>query len=245
VVTLPVRDKESPALARREQILEAARAVIDEHGPDALTGQIADRAGLARPNVYRHFASKDELDREVARSTYRELRAEVLRRLDQSDTPLDVIRAPIEAQVIWADRHPNLYRFLVSRGYQPSFQQHKDEPHDFAAELTAAGARFFPHFADDRDAAAIIVVGLSGLVDASILAWLNRKTETRKGLIDRLTLHAWLIIDHHLRDRGARINPDKPLPRPKAEAGLTNRSRRRSSKRSESLPPPKPRRPAT
>lgn len=199
---------------RREQILEAARAVIEQHGPDALTGQIADRAGLARPNVYRHFASKDELDRAVARGTYEELRAEVLRRLEKSDTALDVVRAPIEAQVIWADRHPNLYRFLVSRGYQPSFQRHTEEREDFAAELTAAGARYFPHFADDSDAAAGVVVGLSGLVDASILAWLNRKNETRKGLIDRLTLLAWLIVDHHLRDRGVRIKSDRPVRRP-------------------------------
>jgi AcrR family transcriptional regulator len=214
VVASPRCGKESSALPRREQILEAARAVIDEHGPEALTEQIAERAGLARPNVYRHFASKEELDLAVARSAYRELQAEIVRRLDHCNTPLDVVRAPIQSQVFWADRNRNLYRFLVSRGYQASFQLHKDEGGDFATELAAVGARYFPHFADDPDVAVAIVVELSGLVDASILAWLNRRTETRKALLDRLVLHAWLIIDHHLRDRGVRIDPEVPLQRP-------------------------------
>jgi AcrR family transcriptional regulator len=220
VVTSPRRDEESPAFARRDQIVKAARAVIEEHGPDALTGQIAERAGLARPNVYRHFASKDELDLEVARDAYQELRAKVLTRMDMSRTPIEVIRAPIEAQVIWADKHPNLYRFLVSRGYQRSSQRRKAERRDFATELAAAGAQYFPHFADNPDTAAALIVGLGGLIDASVRAWLSRRTETRKGLINRLTLHAWLIIDHHLRDLGVHVDPDLPLSESRAHAEL-------------------------
>ena len=186
--------------------------MIEEYGPDALTGQIAQRAGLARPNVYRHFSSKDELDIAVARCAYHELRSEVLTRMAKSGTALDVIRAPIAAQVIWADRHPNLYRFLVSRGYQQSSQQRAAERHDFATDLAAAGEHYFPHFADNPRLAAALIVALGGLIDASILAWLSRRTETRKRLIDRLTTQAWLIIDHHLRDAGVHIDPAVPLP---------------------------------
>jgi AcrR family transcriptional regulator len=212
VVRAPGDESDSSALARREQILEAARAVIEEYGPDALTGQIAQRAGLARPNVYRHFSSKDELDIALARNAYHELRSEVLTRMAKSGTALDVIRAPIAAQVIWADRHPNLYRFLVSRGYQRSSVQRESERHDFAADLAAAGERYFPHFTDNRGLAAALVVALGGLIDASILAWLSRRSETRKRLIDRLTTQAWLIIDHHLRDAGVHVDPAVPLP---------------------------------
>jgi AcrR family transcriptional regulator len=211
VVKPPEGAGDAPPLARREQILEAARAVIEEHGPDALTGQIAERAGLARPNVYRHFSSKDELDLAVARSAYQELRAEVLARLDLSGSPLDMIRAPIAAQVVWADQHPNLYRFLVSRGYQRSSRQRKAARRHFAVELAAAGASYFPHFADNPDAAAAIIVGLGGLIDASILGWLNRPTESNERLIERLTTQAWLIIDHHLRESGVSLDPAVPV----------------------------------
>ena len=181
--------------------------MIEEHGPDALTGQIAERAGLARPNVYRHFASKDELYLAVARGAYEELRAEIMTRMDPCGTPIEVIRAPIAAQVNWADSHQNLYRFLVSRGHQRGSQQRKAARCDFAAELTAAGTRYFPRFAEDPDAAEVILVGLIGLVDASVLQWLNCPVDTREQLIERLTAHAWVIIDHHLRKFGVYIDP--------------------------------------
>ncbi|MGH3531845.1 MAG: TetR/AcrR family transcriptional regulator [Mycobacterium sp.] len=210
----PRRAEDHPSLARREQILEAARAAIEEHGPGALTGQIAQHAGLARPNVYRHFASKDDLDLALARSAYQELRAEIRDRLDLSGTPLDVIRAPIAAQVAWADRHQNLYRFLVSHGYQRSSQQRTVQRSDFAAELAAAGARYFPRFAEDPDAAEATLVALIGLVDASVLRWLSRPFGTREQLVDRLTAQAWLIIDHHLREFDIHVDPTVPLPQP-------------------------------
>jgi AcrR family transcriptional regulator len=215
VVGLALQNEEPPALARREQLVEAARAVIEEYGPEALTGQIADRAGLARPNVYRYFAGKDELALAVARSAYHELRTEILARMDRCATTMDVIRTPIAAQVIWADRHPNLYRFLLSGGYQRSSRRRKSERRSFADELAAAGAPYFPYFADDPGTADALVVELGGLFDASILAWLSRRTETRKALINRLTEHAWLIIDHQLRELGVRVKPDASLPRPR------------------------------
>jgi len=215
-MTPPKPDADSAAPARREQIIDAARSAIEEHGPGALTGQIAKHAGLARPNVYRHFASKDDLDVALARSAYKELRAEILTRLDLSGTPIDVIRAPIEAQVNWADLHQNLYRFLVSRGHQRSSPKRNAARRDFAAELAAAGARYFPHFADEPDAAEVILVALIGLVDASVLRWLIARTESREQLIDRLTSHAWLIIDHHLRGIGVNLDPVVALPQPSA-----------------------------
>jgi AcrR family transcriptional regulator len=210
--TPPRPGPESAAFDRDKQILDAARAAIEERGPGALTGQIAERAGLARPNVYRRFSSKGDLDFAVARCAYQELRAEIRTRLDLSGTPLDVIRAPIAAQVNWADSHQNLYRFLVSRGHQRSSQR-TAERSDFAAELAAAGARRFPRFAEDPDAAEVILVGLIGLVDASVLWWLSCPVDTRERLIDRVTGHAWLIIDQHLRKFGVYLDPRSPVPR--------------------------------
>jgi AcrR family transcriptional regulator len=212
VVRASENGADSSAFARREQIINAARAVIEEYGSDALTGQIAQRAGLARPNVYRHFASKDELDQAVVSNAYQELRTEIRARLDLSGTPLDVIRAPLEVQISWADRHPNLYRFLLSRGHQRSSQLRQAERRNFAADLATVGEHYFPHFADDRDAAAALVGALGGLIDASVLGWLSRRTESRERLTERLTTQVWLLIDQHLRDIGVHIDPAVPLP---------------------------------
>jgi len=209
-LTSPKPRADSPLLVRYEQIVEAARTAIEEHGPEALTGQIAKRAGLARPNVYRHFSSKGDLDHAIALSAYQELRAEIRARLDLCGTLLDVIRASVEAQVIWADKHQNLYRFLVSRGHS-RFQQHTVERSDFAAEITEVAARYAPGLADDSDAGEATLVGLIGLFDASVLRWLSRPVGTREELIERLTAQAWLILDNHLREFDIHTDPAAPL----------------------------------
>jgi AcrR family transcriptional regulator len=202
---------DSPPVIRNDQILEAARTAIEEHGPDALTGQIAELAGLARPNVYRHFSSKDDLDRAIARSAYRELRAKIETRLDLPGTPLEVVRALIATQVNWANDHPNLYRFLVSRGYQR--RSHEVVEHsDLAAEITAAAARYFPRLADYPDAVETTIVGLIGLFDASVLRWLSEPVGTLEQLIDRLTAQAWLILEDHLHGFSIHVDPAMPLP---------------------------------
>lgn len=198
---------------RYEQILDAARTAIEEYGPDALTGQIAQCAKLARPNVYRHFASKDELDQALARRAHRELRAEIQAHLDLPGTPLDAIRALIAAHVRWADSHPNLYRFLVSRGYERRCRQRRGERSDLATEITSAAAPYFPRLADDPDAVEATLVGLVGLIDASVLRWLTRPVCTCDQLIERLTAHAWLIFDQHLRKIGVHVDPRVSLAR--------------------------------
>lgn len=222
---------------RRDAILAAASAVIEEHGPGALTGQIAERAGLARPNVYRHFSSKDDLDRALVKRTYRELREAITGRLNTPGFPLDVVRAPIEAQVNWAAQHPNLYRFLVSRSSQRATRQKEpSERSNLPAELAAAGNRYFPGFADDKDAAEATLVAIIGLIDASVLRWLDHPKEDCEQLISRLTAQCWLLIDHHLHEQGIHIDPRKPLP-PSATSGpgsadtpSTSRRTRRTSR---------------
>jgi AcrR family transcriptional regulator len=195
------------SLPRREHILKAARAVIEEFGCDALTSQIAKRAGLARPNVYRHFSSRDDLDLAVARDAYQELRSEVGTRLKLCCRPREAIRAPIAAQVTWAGNHPNLYRFIIGRGYQWASQQRQVEHIAFAADITKAAARYLPHFAANPDAADTLWTAIGGLIDASILHWLHLRTDNREQLVDRLTSHTWLMIDDYLRELGVRGNP--------------------------------------
>ena len=48
--------------ARREQIIEAARACVQEHGLEAVSMEmIIAKSGLSTGAVYRYFAGKDEI----------------------------------------------------------------------------------------------------------------------------------------------------------------------------------------
>src|SRR6476620_2442329 len=47
--------------ARREELVEAAVAAIDRHGPEASIEDIAASAGVSKPVLYRYFADKADL----------------------------------------------------------------------------------------------------------------------------------------------------------------------------------------
>ncbi len=51
---------------RRLAIITAAIEAIGEFGPEASTAQIAERAGVPRTHVYRHFEGKQALDLAVS-----------------------------------------------------------------------------------------------------------------------------------------------------------------------------------
>ena len=73
---------------RRIAIITAAISAIEEFGPDALTAQIAQVAGVPRTHVYRHFDGKQALDLAVSRHVAGELG--------------DRIRAGLTAPLFWS-----------------------------------------------------------------------------------------------------------------------------------------------
>jgi AcrR family transcriptional regulator len=196
---------------RRRQIIDAAIAAIEESGPAALTGQIADKAGLARTHFYRHFASKEDLDLAVARHAQRDLTSRIRATLAVNGTPLEVIRAPVSQHVKWAQENPNLYRFLVDRGYRRSPEQPKRGGNAFAAEIAIAAARYFPPFGADPQGADRNIVTVMGLLDSSILWWLDTRDVTQDELVERLTRQTWLIVNDRLRELGNDLDPNVPL----------------------------------
>jgi AcrR family transcriptional regulator len=56
-----VVDVRSDAVRNREALVEAAGRVLAESGLDVPVSEIAERAGVAKGTVFRHFASKEEL----------------------------------------------------------------------------------------------------------------------------------------------------------------------------------------
>ena len=74
---------------KRQEILNAALQVIAEHGfHEAPIALIAERAGVGAGTIYRYFATKDELIREL----FLQLHAQISRELSGSYEPDEPIR---------------------------------------------------------------------------------------------------------------------------------------------------------
>ncbi len=106
----------SPAPARTTDaaIIAAARDLLDEGGPDAVTMQaVALRVGIRAPSLYKHVASRDALLRAVAEDGIAEIGA-ALAAAGGGDDPASDLRAMAHAFRAWAHRTPNRYRHVFA-----------------------------------------------------------------------------------------------------------------------------------
>src|SRR5947209_14864488 len=97
---------------RRLTIINAAIAAIEEFGPEALTAQIAEKAGVPRTHVYRHFDGKPALDLAVSTYVSNQIGEQIRAGLATRGSARAVIHASIDKHLGWIEAHPNLYRFL-------------------------------------------------------------------------------------------------------------------------------------
>ncbi len=83
---------------RRKQLVDAAIAVIHEHGfANATIARIAQRAGVFPGIVHHYFADKDELLFATMRSLLAELRRDTVRRQRGARTPRERVNAVIDS----------------------------------------------------------------------------------------------------------------------------------------------------
>lgn len=81
----------------RERLLQAARAVVEEHGyGGASVAAIAARAGVANGTLYRHFPSKADLFVEVFRVVCGHEIAAMEQAAAEAGTPVDEVLAPLQ-----------------------------------------------------------------------------------------------------------------------------------------------------
>ncbi len=107
----------------RSRILEAALRVFSDYGFAAAgTREIANQAGVNQGLITYHFKSKDILWREAANKIFSEARTtvveEVLRNANVDKRTLQ--KNMVKAYVRFVAKRPELLRFMVEEGKQPS-----------------------------------------------------------------------------------------------------------------------------
>jgi len=95
-----------PAVTRttpvRDRIIDAAREVIRSEGADGIRlADVAGRAGVARPNLYRYFSSRAELLREVLFAEVRHIHEQRRAALTDVTSAFDLV---VESLVLGAEQ---------------------------------------------------------------------------------------------------------------------------------------------
>lgn len=97
----------------RRALVAAARDVVRESGPDALSlREVARRAGVSQTAPYRHFADRRALVAAVAAEGFRDLHARVVRGIAAATDNKRALRVVAEQYVAFAIDRPSEYRLM-------------------------------------------------------------------------------------------------------------------------------------
>jgi AcrR family transcriptional regulator len=110
-----VATRSETAAATRQALLDAAGALLDTGGPEAVTlREVGARTGVSRSAPYRHFANKETLLTALATVAMNELGDRLQSLVDAGDKPEKALRAALLSLVAIGRDRPHLYRQMFT-----------------------------------------------------------------------------------------------------------------------------------
>jgi len=205
---------------RRREFVAAALRAIAETGPQVSTAQIADEAGIARPQLYKHFDDATDLQRAITDEAALLVTTALRPLWEREGSAMQLITVAVDAHIGWLAENGNLYRYL-------SMQSHsgRDAVADvrtvIARQLTQLFEHYLTLFEMDTRIAETVAFGIVGLVDSCTAQWLEtRHRVPRAELTTLLTRWVWRLLDDTLRTGGVELDPHLTLPPPPPRPAL-------------------------
>ncbi|HWI74553.1 MAG TPA: TetR/AcrR family transcriptional regulator [Baekduia sp.] len=147
---------------RRAQIVEAARHLLEEHGPGALSMRnVAAAIGIRAPSLYEHVTDKRALESAIIAAGLEEQGVALTEAVAETRDGDDALMALSMAWRRWALAHPHVYRLIYVRDLDRS------DPAVAAAEQ-AAGAPLRALCGGDVSAARVIWSFAHGMVSLEL-----------------------------------------------------------------------------
>ena len=108
--------RQETAASTRAALLQAAGALLDVGGPEAVTLRgVGARAGVSRSAPYRHFADKDSLLTVLATRAWSDVGDAMSNSAANADaSPRESLRQALSSLVVTGRTRPHLYRLMFS-----------------------------------------------------------------------------------------------------------------------------------
>ncbi|MCW0216213.1 MAG: TetR/AcrR family transcriptional regulator [Pseudonocardia sp.] len=181
---------------RRAEMVTAAMDAVREHGPGVSVADIAKRAGITKPVLYRHFDDRADLQRAVGEKSAELLMARISTALDEAGSEADesaLIAGIVDAFLAGIEDEPELWRFVVHNSVErEAGSEVVEDTQDRIARLLAVliGERLRAA-GQDSGGAEVWALGLVGMVRSAGDWWLERRTMSRADLTRYLTTLIW------------------------------------------------------
>jgi AcrR family transcriptional regulator len=190
--------------ARRAELVDAAVAAIDEHGPAASIAEIAASAGVSKPVLYRYFTDKDDLYRAVgawgANAVIEGLLPVLL-----SDRPVrERVEKACGSYLKLISQHPHVFFLLVE--HPTNEDPLADGREMVAATISRTLGDALRGLGIDSAGAEPWAHGLVGLGLSTGEWWLRRKTMSRTAVSAYLSSFVWHAFEGIARENGVRVD---------------------------------------
>jgi AcrR family transcriptional regulator len=156
----------------RERLLDAAQALLDAGGVDAVTlREVGGRAGVSHNAPYKHFAGKEALLAALAARELRQNAAWIAR--DRDRPAVERIRSTLHRSVGRAVAYPNRFRLIYGRWPADVTSELVDAAHEAHQALIglvaeAQDAGHLPGSADPERLTALLRVAAQGAAELAI-----------------------------------------------------------------------------
>ncbi|SHL19653.1 transcriptional regulator, TetR family [Pseudonocardia thermophila] len=196
---------------RREQLIDAALEVLEEHGPDFGMNQVAARAGVTKPVVYRHFGDRMGLVDAMGDRATNLLMSRLMPALFADDAPLVRIRSMLEAFLGFVAESPNVYWFFARR--TPEGRDVVGADKSFVADALRSVLAEYLRTVDPAadQIAAVWARGAVGFVLNTAEWWLESREVAREDVVSHLTTLLWAQVDGMARHYGVELDPQRPI----------------------------------
>jgi AcrR family transcriptional regulator len=161
-----------PAAQRRRQLLDVALEVFARDGfHDTSMNGIAQAAGVTKPVLYRHFASKRALYRELLVEVGERLQDEIAKAAAQAGSPRQQVRAGFAAYFHWVAERRDAFRVLFGGETRrdPEFDEVASRAEASIAATIAELIRVEGMAAADRG---LLAYGLVGMAEGTSRQWI-------------------------------------------------------------------------
>jgi AcrR family transcriptional regulator len=204
--TVPRRRMKAPE--RRAQLLDAARDVFGSAGfHSASMDSVARRAGVTKPVLYDHFASKRDLYLALIDADLEAVGSRVSEALAAPTGNRKRIRASFQAYFDFVDEHGPGFRLLMQElaGADPDLRRRIGR---VRARILSEVAELIVRESDGRLDAAhaeIVALGLVGMAETAARQNPGRTTAARRDAVQTLTRFAWRGVTGLTGERSKRV----------------------------------------
>ncbi|MBN6038904.1 TetR/AcrR family transcriptional regulator [Amycolatopsis sp. 195334CR] len=203
---------------RRREFVEAALRAIRERGPDVSTERIAEEAGVARTQLYKHFTDATDIHRTIAQRAVELINAELAPLWELHGSPERMISTAVDTHIRWLAENRHLYRYLSRHSLSAPDTGPgavNDVRTTIGEHLTVVFEHYLRAFGLDTRVAEPAAFSVVGLVDASTAQWLRYPRGLEHAQFAALLSRwVWSILDDALRGEGIEVDPAEPLPPP-------------------------------